>query len=100
MCRIFTLLLYDYRQWRTDCEYYNAQPIVELRPRFIVSATCLDVIAGDSASIVNTTAFNLRLNRIYVLQCVQHILYIITGAELPVANIASFSPRLNRAPIL
>ena len=88
MCRIFTLLLYDYRQWRTDYEYYNVQPIVELRPRFIVHATCLEVVAGDRVSIVNITVFNLRLNRTHVLQCVQHILYIITGAELPVANIA------------
>ena len=65
--------------------------MAELRPRFIVHATCLEVVAGDRVSIVNITAFNLGLNRIYVLQCVQHILYIITGAELPVANITSFN---------
>ena len=72
MCRIFTLLLYDYRQWRTDCEYYNVQPMVELHPRFIVHATCFDIATADDTLIVNITLFNPQLNCVPILWRFRH----------------------------
>jgi len=45
----------------------DIQPMVELHPRFIVPATCFDVVTVDDALIVNITLFNLWLNHGYVL---------------------------------
>ena len=55
----------------------DIQPMVELHPRFIVPATCFDVVAGDRVPIVNITSFNLWLNHAHVLQPVRHVFCII-----------------------
>ena len=94
-----------YYCWRllVGCKYLNIQPRIELYPRFIVPAKCLDVIADDSASIVNITAFNLGLNYIYVLQCVQRVLCYYTpiaNSDLRITSITKFNLWLNYIPVL
>ena len=63
-----------------------------------MSATCLDVIAGDRVPIVNITAFNLGLNCIYVFSLCAAFLrydYIIIDYGTQIVHVIAFSLGLN-----
>jgi len=103
MCRIFTLLLYDYRLWYANCECYSIQPGVELHLCFIVCAACFELLYPNykcrftnykHRKIQPTVELHPRF--IVRATCFD----VATADDTLIVNITLFNPWLNHGYVL